>query len=291
MIKRIDAFLAHLSSERGLSANTLNAYGRDLRLFASFVGQDRSAEAMTGGDVARFTTHMMRAGSSEATIARRLSAVRMFARFLCSEGLLDEEFTEKVPARRAPVRLPVALSQSRVRRLLSAVGVSGDRGLRDRAMLEMLYATGMRVSELVGLRVTDLDAQRREVRCRGKGGKERVVPVGEVALGWVAAYLADRAGRCCRASPWLFAGGADRPVSRQTVWRLVRTAAASADVGTRVTPHTLRHTFATHLLAGGANLRAIQELLGHARLATTQVYTHVEMERLKRVYREAHPRA
>ena len=179
----------------------------------------------------------------------------------------------------------------RLRRLLGATKTQGMHGLRDRAILEMLYATGLRVSELVGLRHTDLDAERREVRCRGKGGKERVVPVGEVALGWVAAYLQERTLRDTGSSPWLFAGRGGRPVSRQTVWRLVRSTAARAEIGQRVSPHTLRHTFATHLLAGGADLRAIQELLGHARLATTQIYTHVEVERLKRVYREAHPRA
>jgi integrase/recombinase XerD len=300
--EHIVRFITHLAAERGLSANTVAAYRRDLEQFADYAGrQGARLETLTERHVVGFMAWLRAEEQSDSSIARKVSAVRMFARFLCAEGTLAGDFTEAVESRRAPRRLPEPLSIPKMNRLLSLPSpVLGGRvrgggcvALRDRAMLELLYATGLRVSELVGLKVTDLDMERGFVRCVGKGSKERIVPVGAVARAWAARYLAARAKRARREqnSPYLFPGYSGAALTRQRVWRLVKVYAARAGISLRVTPHTLRHSFATHMLGRGADLRAIQEMLGHARLTTTQIYTHVDMERLKRIYRETHPRA
>jgi len=299
MQQEIESFANHLAVERQLSPNTVAAYRSDLDSFARYVG-DRRADTLVEADVVGFMEHRKGKGDAESSIARKVSAIRMFARFLCAEGVRTDDFTEAVESRRAPRRLPHALSGPKVKRLLASSSTRDPWGarrrsnldlLRDRAMLELLYSSGLRVSELVALRVGDLDMERGFVRCLGKGGKERIVPVGQVARTWMAAYVEESGRRSSHAGPFLFAGATGAAPSRQAVWKMIRAQARRAGITERVTPHTLRHSFATHLLGGGADLRAIQEMLGHARITTTQIYTHVDREQLKRVYRDAHPRA
>jgi len=294
MRARIADFANHLTAERGLSPNTVAAYRRDLEQFAVFVEREGARlDTLAERHVVGFMAQMRRAGQADSSIARKVSAIKMFARFLCAEGALNEDFTETVESRRTAQRLPEPLSIPKVKRFLTAPNERNPRHLRDRALFELLYATGLRVSELVNLRLTDIDLERGFVRCLGKGSKERIVPVGQVACVCVARYLADRARKTGRgsASPYLFPGRCGAALTRQRVWRLVQSGALRTGIEQRVTPHTLRHSFATHLLGRGADLRAIQEMLGHARLTTTQIYTRVDMERLKRIYRAAHPRA
>jgi integrase/recombinase XerD len=302
MLNHVEAFANHLAVERQLSANTVAAYRRDLEQFSQLVeSRGASVDSLTEAHLVGFMERLKREGQAESSIARKVSAVRMFARFLCAEGIRADDFTETVESRRVPKRLPGALSAPKVNRLLRAA-TRHDAWepkrpkadvLRDRAMLEMLYASGLRVSELTGVKTADLDLERGFVRCVGKGSKERIVPVGQAARVWVMAWLEERSRRDGNrsASPFLFAGRTGAAPSRQSVWQMIRKQARRAGITDRVTPHTLRHSFATHLLGGGADLRAIQEMLGHARITTTQIYTHVDREQLKRVYRAAHPRA
>jgi integrase/recombinase XerD len=295
----IESFANHLAVERQLSKNTVAAYRQDLAKFADSVSPEGiEVRALSDEHVISFVAGLK--GEADSSIARRVSAIRMFARFLCAEGIREDDFTEAVESRRAAKRLPKAISAAKVNRLLSAAAVRqpGARVrrpkvdlLRERAMLELLYASGLRVSELVGLRTADVDMERGFVRCLGKGSKERIVPVGEVARTWLAAYLSERERKGGKKGEVLFAGNSGAAMTRQAVWKMIRRQAKQAGITERVTPHTLRHSFATHLLGGGADLRAIQEMLGHARITTTQIYTHVDREQLKKVYREAHPRA
>ncbi len=302
----IEAFVSHLAVERGLRPNTIAAYRRDLEQFADFTlyreRNLRAADIETRHGAA-FIESLRRNGYASSSIARKTAALRTFARFAHAEGLARTDFAASLDVRRAPERLPRALSPQRVARLLDDNAPAGSdkrsvsrRRLADQrnaAILETLYSTGMRVSELTGLTVGDVDRDARMVRCVGKGNKERLCPIGEPAIVALEAYLNVRygRGRGREAGDPLFAGRANRPMTREHVWRIVRTAAARAGIGHRVTPHTLRHSFATHMLAGGADLRVIQEILGHAQVTTTQVYTHVDRERLKEVYAQAHPRA
>jgi integrase/recombinase XerD len=293
MQRHIEDFANHLTVERGLSANTVAAYRRDLEQFAYHAGRAGAGLGDLHEDhVVGFMQRLKAEGQADSSIARKVSAVRMFARFLCAEGVVEKDFSEAIESRRAARRLPEPLTLPRVKKFLVAPGDRNPRQLRDRAMMELLYATGLRVSELTNLKVTDLDLERGFVRCTGKGNKERIVPVGAVARLWIARYLAERSQRQGEKScPYLFTGGRGTGISRQRVWGMVKAYARRAGITQRVTPHTLRHSFATHLLGGGADLRAIQEMLGHARITTTQIYTHVDRERLKQIYKQAHPRA
>lgn len=287
----IAAFAAHLIAERNLSPNTVQAYRRDLAQFADYLLQVGVApEVLTEAHVAGFAQELTRRGMSATSVARKMTAVRVFARFLVSEGILPRDFTELMEAGRTQRKLPRTLSVSRTARLVSAPAGRTIRELRDRALMELLYASGLRVSEAVGLKLADVDLAEGWVRCVGKGSKERIVPIGKPAREWLLRYL-QRYKRHGAPSLYLFPGRRGGALSRQEAWRAVKRSAQKAGIVQRVTPHTLRHSFATHLLAGGADIRTIQEMLGHARLATTQIYTHVDMDRLKDVYRQCHPRA
>jgi integrase/recombinase XerD len=298
--KHLTDFINHLSVERGLSANTLSSYRRDLDQFAAYLvdkfrapsPEAISLERLKEADVLGFVEWLKRQGQADTSIARKTSAIRMFARFLSSEGIIREDFTEAIESRRAARRLPEPLSLPNIKRFLIKPSDRDPKQVQERAMMELLYATGLRVSELTSLKVHDIDLKNGIVRCIGKGNKERVVPVGAVACMWVTRHLQHRksAKGSEKNSPFLFAGSRGA-ISRQRVWRTVKAHARRAGITQRVTPHTLRHSFATHLLSGGADLRAIQEMLGHARITTTQIYTHVDRERLKVIYRAAHPRA
>ena len=290
----IQEFINHIVAERGLSANTVAAYGRDLAQFADYLEKRRIAVPFVREEhVIGFIASLKLAGQADTSLARKTAAIRTFARFLVSEGIIPEDFAEGLEGRRSDRKLPEPLTIPRARRLLQATEVRNRRSLRDRAMFEILYACGLRVSELTSLRAGDIDLARGFLRCVGKGSKERIVPVAPTACSAVAAYLAERARKReeLTVESALFPGRFGGGISRQEVWRLAKRHAARAGITQNVTPHTLRHSFATHLLGRGADLRSIQEMLGHARISTTQIYTHVDMERLKQVYKAAHPRA
>ncbi|WP_299960259.1 site-specific tyrosine recombinase XerD [uncultured Modestobacter sp.] len=304
--RTITGYLDHLTVERGLAANTIASYRRDLRRYAEFLaaGGVRGLGEVGESDVAAFLT-ALRSGDddhpplSATSAARAVVAVRGLHRFALLDGLVPDDVAAEVrppaPARRLPKAIPVADIEA----LLSAAGsVEGPRGLRDRALLELLYGTGARISEAVGLAVDDLDLGSAAVRLAGKGGKERVVPVGSYAVKAVEDYLvrarpalAASSPRGGRAGGALFLNARGGPLSRQSAWSILRSAAERAGISAELSPHTLRHSFATHLLDGGADVRVVQELLGHASVTTTQVYTLVTVERLREVYATSHPRA
>ncbi len=283
------AFLDALAVEKGLSAHTIAAYRRDLEQHARRLSKMgvRDPRKARESHLIVHLGQLRRAGRAPSTVTRKLSAIRSFYRFLAAQGAISADPTAALPAPRLLRKLPQVLTVAQVQRLLAQPDASSLRGLRDRAMLELLYASGLRVSELVGLTRDDLNLEQGLVRCVGKGGKERIVPVGKPALEAVERYLAARED----ASPALFPGRKGRPLSRVSCWRIITRYARQAGIRTPLSPHTLRHSFATHLLEGGADLRAIQELLGHASVATTEIYTHVSPDTLRETYAAYHPRA
>ena len=285
----LQAFLDSLAVERGLSPNTIAAYERDLWEHLSFLAA-RGVRDLGGVEESHLIVYLgrlRRSGSAPATIMRKLSAIRGFYRRLAREERISADPTANLPPAQLRRRLPNVLSVEEVAKLIAQPDTKTERGLRDHAMLELVYAAGLRVSELVGLARGDLNLNLGLVRCVGKGSKERVVPVGRPAVKAVKAYLASRRD----AAPALFLGNKGRPLTRVAFWRIVGRYARQAGIRAPVSPHTFRHSFATHMLDGGADLRAIQELLGHASIATTQIYTHVSTDRLREVYRAYHPRA
>jgi integrase/recombinase XerD len=291
----VGLFLNYLRVERGLAENTLAAYRADLGQWVRFLAARgvQSPAQVTRGHIAAFLLQQQRDGRRPATVARRLAAVRTFLKFLTAEGLVAANPAEDLGSPRLQQRLPHVLNLEEVERLLLVPDTGNPLGLRDRALLELLYATGLRVSEAVSLKAGDLDAAAGLLRCLGKGGRERVVPVGDEALRAVERYL-QRARPALlkgRTSRYLFVNRRGRPLTRQTVWKLIKRYARRAGINREITPHTLRHSFATHLLENGADLRAVQEMLGHADIVTTQIYTHLTTRGLRAVYDRAHPRA
>jgi integrase/recombinase XerD len=292
-------FLAYLEFERGLSRNTLEAYRSDLLQLGAYL--DRQGVDVLGvghADLAGFLDELAAGGEDRppvapATLQRKAACLRSFYRHLRREGVLDHDPTADLRAPRKSQRLPQVLSRDEVARLLAAPRGTDPATLRDRALLELMYACGLRASEATGLDVGDLDLRHGVLRARGKGAKERLVPVGRQAIAAVRAYL-DR-GRPAlvgvRDQPRLFVNQRGGELTRQGLYKIVQRHARAAGLDGRMSPHTLRHTFATHLLAGGCDLRSVQEMLGHADIATTQIYTHLSADRLKDVYFRAHPRA
>jgi integrase/recombinase XerD len=293
-------FLAYLEFERGLSRNTLEAYRSDLFQYGRFLAE-RGSDAVRAEatDISEFLTYLAdgdgngRPGASPATIHRKAACLRSFYRHLRREGVRESDPTATVSGPRRGRKLPRVLNRAEVARLLEQPRGTAPTALRDRALLELMYACGLRASEAIGIEVSDLDLEVGVLRARGKGSKERVVPIGRAAAAAVRIYLE-------RGRPALVHGGVvahlfvnfrGEPLTRQGLYKIVRRHAASAGLADRMSPHTLRHTFATHLLAGGCDLRSVQEMLGHADVATTQLYTHLSSERLKDVYFKAHPRA
>lgn len=292
----IDQLLAHLAVERGLAENTLEAYGRDLAQFAGWVAERglREADAVDAELVNAWLLARLDGGDTHRTLARKLVSLRRLYRFLRRDGAVTRDPTDTIDS--PPIRrsLPSFLSEAEVDRLLDAPDQATPEGLRDRAMLEVLYATGMRVSELVGLRLAQVDLQVGLVRPFGKGKKERLVPLSEPAIAKLERYLGDARGALLRAggrgaSPAVFVTRRGGPMTRQGFWKNLKRYALIADVR-EVSPHELRHSFATHLLEHGADLRSVQAMLGHADISTTEIYTHVTRERLKRVHETLHPR-
>lgn len=293
---RVKAHLEHLSVERGLSANTLAAYRRDLaryRVFLDGRGREDLAD-VERADVSAFLASLQEGAASSA--ARTMSAVRGLHRFALAEGWVGVDVTDDVPPPQVPMRLPKALPLDDIERLLAAAEVDEPMALRDRALLEFLYGTGARVSEAVALDVDDVDREDRTVVLDGKGGKQRLVPVGSYACRAIDDYLVrlrpelSRKARSGNAGA-LFLNARGGRLTRQGAWTVLGAVAERAGLAGRVSPHTLRHSFATHLLDGGADIRTVQELLGHSSATTTQIYTRVTVDRLREVYATSHPRA
>ena len=289
----IDAFLDHLRVERRLADHTIESYARDLRALAKYAaGAERSLTALDRSALEAFVRQQMTAGLSPRSVARSVAAIRGFYRFLVLDGRIDRSPADDLQPPRAWPSLPKFLSIDEVDLLMEQPDVSTPLGLRDRAMIELLYATGMRVSELVGVRTSDLHLKEQYLTCIGKGNKERLIPIGEQAAHWVDRYMRD--GRRTllrgRSSPRLFLNGRGGPLSRIGFWKILKGHGRRANLPRTLSPHVVRHSFATHLLERGADLRAIQMMLGHADLSTTQIYTHVLEARMRTIYDRFHPR-
>ena len=293
----LDQFMDYLTLERGLSANTRLGYGHDLSEFLAFLPRKGRVgiQEVVRRDILDFLMESKQKGLAAPSLARRLVAIKVFFRHLSREGLLAANVADAMDSPRLWKILPPTLTVEEVDRLLAAPDVSTPRGLRDRAILETFYATGLRVSELAGLALESLHFDAEYVRCVGKGDKERVVPIGRRAISAVQAWLergrpayAAKGGGASRA---VFLSRLGTPLSRVTLWRHIRAYARRAGIRKEISPHTLRHSFASHLLANGASLRVIQEMLGHADISTTQIYTHVDQSRLQSVHHQYHPRA
>jgi integrase/recombinase XerD len=294
---RFEQFQDYLTFERGLSDRTVSAYRRDLKRWAAFMDARGIAGpgAVTPGDLRGWVFGLKEAGLAATSIRRAQSAVRTYYGFLLAEGVVEADPTERLESPRLGRRLPDFLTRDETDRLLESPNPDDPLHWRDRAILELLYATGMRVSELSDLPLSSLDLDEGFLTVFGKGAKERLVPVGEPALRALGRYLREtrpglEAGRG-KSKGRVFLNRRGTPLSRVAVWRIVKEAARRAGIRRKVSPHTLRHTFATHLLEGGADLAAVQELLGHADISTTQIYTHVDREYLRDVHRRYHPRA
>jgi integrase/recombinase XerD len=300
----LDFYLQHLRVERALSQNTVMAYGRDLGKLLAFAetADVTEIESVDLGVVSAWIREMSRAGLGPRSTARHLSSARGLCKFLMREGVLRADPTELAARPRFGRKLPRALGESEMVTLIEAPPPDTLRGLRDRAMLSLMYAAGLRVSELVSLTLGDVDRARGIVSALGKGKKRRLVPLGEVALDHLAAYLAAREAdaslkatrlgtKSVKVSQLLFPSPRGGQLTRQAFWKIVGRTARGAGIRGHVHPHQLRHSFATHLLSGGADLRSVQTLLGHANVATTEIYTHVSQDRVRQAYRKAHPRA
>ena len=288
----VSTYLAALQAEQGVSAHTLAAYRRDLDDFLAFL-EGRALLAVTPDDVVAYLGALRARGLRGSSVARRLSALRGFYRHLVREGELTLDPTELIERPRLSRPLPKTLSRDTAGALVEGPDTTSARGVRDRTLLEVLYATGMRASECLGLRMEDVNLNAGYVVCTGKGRKQRLVPLGAEAIAWVRTYLERARPQHVRRHDGgrLFVNPRGRALSRQSLWTIVRRAAARAGLANRVSPHVLRHSFASHLLEGGADLRAVQAMLGHADIATTQIYTHLPSAALKRMYRDFHPRA
>jgi integrase/recombinase XerD len=292
----VDAYLTHLTVERRLAANSIASYARDLVLLREFAaGSGTPLERLTRQQLEEFVRQLMSEGRSPRSVARAIACYRGFYRFLVSDGRHEVSPADDLRAPRAWKSLPRHLSVDEVDRLLAQPDVTTARGLRDRALIELLYATGLRVSELISLRPGDVNLKASYLTCTGKGGKQRIVPLGDEAAAWVSRYLRDARPVLLRrrSSPRLFvnARGGGPGLTRVGFWKILKAYGRRAGVRATLSPHTLRHSFATHLLERGADLRAIQMMLGHADLSTTQIYTHVLQQRMRAVYDRFHPRA
>jgi integrase/recombinase XerD len=292
-------FLSYLEFERGLSRNTLEAYRGDLLQLGRYL-EEHHLSALDAGpaEISDFLTQLA-AGDDEhrpvspATIHRKSACLRSFYRHLRREGLRESDPTATLSAPRRSRKLPQVLTRGEVEKLLSQPSGTDPHALRDRALLELMYASGLRASEAIGLELADLDLDERMLRARGKGSKERIVPIGQAALRALNVYLERGRPKLVKDRPetHLFVNFRGGQLTRQGLYKIVRRHATSAGLADRMSPHTLRHTFATHLLAGGCDLRSVQEMLGHADVSTTQLYTHLSSDRLKDVYFKSHPRA
>jgi len=293
-LQEVADYLDYARVEKGLAANSISNYRRDLLQFSSFLtGRGQSLTDAARDDVRAFLASLYERGMSAQSVARHLVSLRNLFEFLAKEDGIKVDPTSDVDAPRLEQRLPRYLSAEEVETLLAKPDISTPRGLRDKAMLEVLYATGMRVSELVQVRCADLESSLGVIRCLGKGNKERLIPVGKSALRAVEAYRQDGRAKFCQTGnePFLFLNRQGKPLTRVGFWKILAGYGREAGLAIPLTPHLVRHSFATHLLERGADLRSIQLMLGHSDISTTQVYTHVLKQRLKQVYESHHPRA
>ncbi|MDD5155164.1 MAG: site-specific tyrosine recombinase XerD [Candidatus Omnitrophica bacterium] len=294
MRQLIDNFLSYLSVERGLSRNTTASYQEDLNFYMDFLEEHAfdSLSKVTRNDIADFMLLQKDKGLASNSIARRLAAIKSFHRFLVRERILKADPTSLVDAPKLWKKIPETLSLNEVEALIAQPNIRDKQGIRDRAILEALYATGMRVSEVVNLKLGSLNLEVGFVRCIGKGNKERVIPLGKKAIDSLERYL--EASRPAflknKESEFLFLSRLGKKISRQSLWKLIRIYARAARIKKPMRPHILRHSFATHLLERGADLRSVQEMLGHANISTTQIYTHINKDRLKTIHKTFHPR-
>ncbi|MFA5536887.1 MAG: site-specific tyrosine recombinase XerD [Bacillota bacterium] len=289
----IDGFVKYLAVERGLADNTVEAYHSDLQQWRTFLTESKLEGDPNEETIIFYLNDLQKEGKAVTTISRHLAAIKAFYRFLAREGLVDKDPTSKLETPKNITKLPRVLMEKEVDRLLEQPSVSTGAGLRDKAMLELLYATGMRVSELVSLDMDKINLDASFLLCMGKGSKERIIPFGSVANNYLRQYLdwgrRELIGKkSCNA---VFLNHLGTRLTRQGFWKILKKYVKKADIKKNVTPHTLRHSFATHLLEHGADLRSVQEMLGHSDISTTQIYTHVTQKRLKQVYDNTHPRA
>jgi integrase/recombinase XerD len=291
----VDAFMDHLALERGLSDNSIQAYRNDLDQFL-LVLQEQKIErpnALTHGLILDHLMALREAGRSTRTVSRHLVSIRIFLRFLQDERYIDLDPSETLESPRLWSLLPDTLSPAEVQRLLSIKNSKKKHLQRNRTLLELLYATGLRVSEIAALKVGDLQLEESTLRARGKGNKERIVPIAHTTVEIIKNYLLQDRARYCKneLEAHLFLSQQGRPITRQRIWQIIKEQAHSVGITKKISPHTLRHSFATHLLENGASLRVIQEMLGHADISTTQIYTHVDQKRLQQTHKLFHPRA
>ncbi len=291
----VDDFLAFINLEKGLAENTISNYERDLETFSKFVLEKRKKSYWSdidAPDVSDWIYSLSEANYSNASLCRKLSAVRVFVSYLLREDRIERSFMDLVSGPKLRRRSPEILTVEEIRKLLEAPRQETPQGLRDRAILELIYSSGLRISELCGLVLQQVDLEQQAMKVFGKGSKERVVPVGGKAARAIAVYLESGRPKLVRSSTGssLFLSNRGQPISRKTVWHLTKKYAGLAGIEKPVKPHMLRHSFATHLLSGGADLRVIQELLGHADITTTQIYASIEADRMTTVHSEYHPR-
>jgi len=290
--QQLDAFSQHLVVEKGLAANTVSAYMADLQRFCDYASVADMARPLHREAITSYLSARRQEGITARSTARELSAIKAFCRFLNERGELYSDSSRDVQTPNLSQRLPSVLTYEEVESLLQAPDTTTARGKRDAALLEVMYATGLRASELAGLRLADIDLSGGSVKARGKGGKERFIPLGEVAVLQLDDYLANGRPPLLkqRRTAALFLNRSGQAMSRQSVWKIVKKYVQWAGIDKPISPHTLRHSFATHLLEGGADLRSLQQLLGHADITTTQIYTHIVQQRLRTVYHTYHPR-
>jgi len=287
---QINSFLNYCRVEKGLAHNTLEAYTRDLKAFADFQGQENGVPGLE--DLRRYLDSLNNSGLGSRSIARNMATLRNFYRFLASNGTISTDPTERLTAPKQWQSIPKFLNRDQIERLLIAPDSAKPTGVRDRAMLELLYATGLRVSELCGVRIADVQFEAGVLRATGKGNKQRMSPVGKSALAAVRQYLDQSRPKLLRgrSSPFLFVTARGGRLTRQAFWKLLAQNGRKAGIFHNLTPHVIRHSFATHLLEGGADLRSVQTMLGHADISTTQIYTHVLRSRLRQTIEQHHPR-
>jgi integrase/recombinase XerD len=296
MQDEIKLFLDYLNIECGLSKNTLSAYKQDLNKFERYlkISNKSSASQASTEDLIHFMEYNRKKGTSYTSISRYLTAIRMFYRYLTAEKRIKEDITTLLDTPKTWKRIPNVLSYGMIQKLLDAPDVSTIYGIRDKAILELMYATGTRVSEVITLHINDVNLMASYIRCLGKGQKERIVPLSDVAIKYINIYLNKSRPQLVnkkRLSDYLFLDRIGSTLRRETIWKMIRRYGSLSGLKIKIYPHLLRHSFATHLLEGGADLRYVQEMLGHSNIATTQIYTHINKEHLKELFKKFHPRA
>jgi len=294
MEELLQDFIYYLTVEKGLSQNTLDCYKRDISSYLKFLKEkNREVKNADRQVIAEYLQYMRSKGHADSTVSRNMASLRSFYQFLMEDNILSDNPTFQVESPRIEKKLPRVLSTDEVDRLLAQPSSNGIIGVRDKAMLELLYASGIRVSELVSLEVTDFNPEVGFLRCRGKGKKERIVPIGSVAVDRVQEYLYRCRGKLAReeTEKALFVNQHGKRLTRQGFWKILKKYARKARITGEITPHTLRHSFATHLLENGADLRSVQEMLGHSDISTTQVYTQITRRKIREIYDKTHPRA